>query len=387
MNKIPSVQQLIFDIYHSKGAIRNIKKLKEIVSQKYNIPKCIGYTPFYEDGEETYHGDLLEDIISLLKEFLEKLMLLKKENYNHNLSINELNIEFFRHNSYYTLYLVSNTSSLMYHYGKYGRGRIEETQTLCLKAMQYNFTKMSKVFSTCNDNQQIEPFFQFIIEDTLKLFDFNVSNSPPIEKIQQLDKVENEVIKELIVEKIIEVEKQVPMNIFPSQSQIDIKEQLLQQLKQLTPTQFEHFSLYLISIITEEKNENIKDLAIHNGQVGDGGVDGVFEMKNKLGTYDKYVIQCKRYNRTSIGTPELRNFVGAMADYQIKQGLFITTSKFSKNVSEYIEKVKHSYSISIMDGMKLVEYMIEHNIGIHEVTHIEKVIDLSFFNECKYQLL
>lgn len=391
MNKIPSVEQLIFDVYTicntTKTVAKSITQLRNRILKKHHINDDIKYYSCYQyisnDTEDPY-CELIYDIILWIKLMLEDLKLTYKISYDPNYTAETFTLNFFRKNEYYTFFLIRIAQSYLNDYTyKHNVTSID----LYTKTIDYDFRCFSSLFLDKQPNLlnieksiptiQLNPFFTGIKEDLMKIVHFKVLEQPTLNTTEPQIK---EVIKE--VEKIVEVEKQIS----PKQSNVDIKEQLLKQLKQLTPTQFEHFALYLISVITGEKERNIKDLVIHNGQVGDGGVDGVFEMKNKFGTYDTYVIQCKRYDKASIGRPELQNFVGAMALYQTKQGLFITTSKFSKNVFDYIENVKHTYSILTMDGMKLVEYMIEHNIGVYDVTHIEKVIDTNFFDECKYQI-
>lgn len=371
MNKIPSVQQLIFDvytIYHTKKSYKTPSKLMDFIKNKYKIHTDKMY---YSHIVGHHKNPLLELLVNIIRELITSTGL-DNTKYNPNTQLENFSLDFFRKNQGYTLFLISHL-----HY-----------DVLCHKIDKNNvIDKIQTEYTDFNNTLYPNKPDDFLIglkDDMIKLLSFNFLVTQPMLNTTkpQIKEVIKEVEKIVEVEKIIEVEKPIS----PKQPKTDIKEQLLQQLKQLTPTQFEHFALYLISVITGEKEQNIKDLVIHNGQVGDGGVDGVFQMKNKFGTYDTYVIQCKRYDKASIGRPELQNFVGAMALYQTKQGLFITTSKFSKNVFDYIENVKHTYSILTMDGMKLVEYMIEHNIGVYDVTHIEKVIDTNFFDECKYQI-
>lgn len=159
---------------------------------------------------------------------------------------------------------------------------------------------------------------------------------------------------------------------------IDISEQLLGRLKNLNPTQFEHFALHLIGSIVRDKNDSLDDLITHNGQVGDGGIDGIVKVKRLLGGYDSYFMQCKRYDTSVIGRPELQSFVGSMVYHSITTGIFITTSKFSRQALEYIENIK-GYQIDLIDGKQLVQYMIEHDIGVKSIAI--QAIDDDFFSK------
>ena len=62
------------------------------------------------------------------------------------------------------------------------------------------------------------------------------------------------------------------------------------------------------------------------------------------------------------------------------RGVFITTSKFS---SEAIEYAKHlPQPIILIDGEKLVQLMIEYNVGVTtRQTYEVKRLDLDYFSE------
>ena len=66
----------------------------------------------------------------------------------------------------------------------------------------------------------------------------------------------------------------------------------------------------------------------------DGGKDliGTDQQGNKL--YG----ECKQWTKTTVGRPALQKLRGAMADANIKQGMFITTSRFSKPALEYAKR-------------------------------------------------
>lgn len=156
----------------------------------------------------------------------------------------------------------------------------------------------------------------------------------------------------------------------------NIENALLQRVKALNPTQFEHFALHLIGSIVQDRNDSLDDLITHNGQVGDGGIDGIVKVKRLLGGHDEYFVQCKRYDKTSIGRPELQSFVGAMVIHSIRTGIFITTSKFSKQALEYVEAAK-DFKLDLLDGSQLVKYMIAHGIGVKSIS--QHTIDDEFF--------
>ncbi len=109
----------------------------------------------------------------------------------------------------------------------------------------------------------------------------------------------------------------------------------------------------------------------------DGGIDGIIN-EDRLGL-DVIYVQAKRW-QSNIGRKEIQNFVGALAGYQAHKGIFISTSEFIPNAIEYAKSV--SQKIVLIDGSRLADLMIEHNIGVSTVQTIEiKRLDLDYFED------
>ncbi len=164
----------------------------------------------------------------------------------------------------------------------------------------------------------------------------------------------------------------------PEMEEDTIEGRILKRIKQLSPTQFEHFSIEFIKNIIG--SNNIK--SIHNGQVGDGGIDGIVKIKKPLGSnYEEYYIQCKRYDKTSIGRPELQSFIGAMVGHNAKNGVFITTSYFTKQGIEYIESLPQ-HDIMLINGKQLIKDILDNKIGLKEIPQ-QPILDIDeeFFNQ------
>lgn len=108
----------------------------------------------------------------------------------------------------------------------------------------------------------------------------------------------------------------------------------------------------------------------------DGGIDGIIN-QDKLGL-DKIYVQAKRWKDGVVGRPELQKFVGALSERQATKGIFITTSDFTKEAKEYVEKV--SQNVILINGTMLAKLMIEYNVGvqINYVYEIKK-IDNDYF--------
>ena len=109
----------------------------------------------------------------------------------------------------------------------------------------------------------------------------------------------------------------------------------------------------------------------------DNGIDGTITT-DKLG-FDPILIQAKRYSLDhQVGRPEMQYFAGALGS--VTRGVFITTSSFSKPAIEFTNGYPHA-TISLIDGKKLTELMIEYNLGVSEERTIRlKKLDSDYFD-------
>jgi restriction system protein len=94
------------------------------------------------------------------------------------------------------------------------------------------------------------------------------------------------------------------------------------------------------------------------GGTGDGGIDGVISL-DKLGLERVYV-QAKRWQQ-AVGRPEVQAFYGALAGQRASKGVFITTSAFTSQAAEFARSVER---VVLVDGIKLAELMIDHEVGV-----------------------
>ena len=110
----------------------------------------------------------------------------------------------------------------------------------------------------------------------------------------------------------------------------------------------------------------------------DGGIDGLIN-EDPLGL-DTIYLQAKRYTDNTIGRPDVQAFAGALDMQRAKKGVFITTSKFSREALEYVQLIEKK--IILIDGEKLAALMIQHNLGVTvKETYRVKTIDSDFFSE------
>lgn len=156
-----------------------------------------------------------------------------------------------------------------------------------------------------------------------------------------------------------------------NQLQNKLVDELLDYVITLSPTQFEKLVLGLLVKMGYGD-------AIHTGQSGDEGIDGIIE-EDKLGI-DEIHIQAKRYKiGNNIGRDMLQAFVGALAGQNARKGVFITTSDFTKQAREY---KPNGVKIVKINGVRLAKLMIEYNIGVRSKEIYEvKSLDRSFFEE------
>jgi restriction system protein len=90
-------------------------------------------------------------------------------------------------------------------------------------------------------------------------------------------------------------------------------------------------------------------------------------------------IQAKRWE-TTIGRPELQKFAGALQGQRARKGVFLTTSDFSKEASQYALQI--DTKIALIDGTQLARLMIDHGLGVSLVETYEiNRIDSDYFSE------
>jgi len=90
-------------------------------------------------------------------------------------------------------------------------------------------------------------------------------------------------------------------------------------------------------------------------------------------------IQAKRWQQT-VGRREIQGFVGALAGKQANKGVFITTSRFADSAHEYARSVQQN--VVLIDGSRLAELMIEHNIAVSVAERfVLKKIDNDYFED------
>jgi restriction system protein len=156
-----------------------------------------------------------------------------------------------------------------------------------------------------------------------------------------------------------------------------LRADLLQRILQSSPSFFEEVIINLL--VAMGYGGSHRNAAQQLGRSGDGGVDGVIN-EDRLGL-DRVYVQAKRYVPTStIGRPDVQAFVGSLVGLGATKGVFVTTSSFSSQASDFVRNL--SQRVILIDGQRLTDLMIEHNVGVRIARTVEyKRIDEDFFSE------
>lgn len=150
---------------------------------------------------------------------------------------------------------------------------------------------------------------------------------------------------------------------------------LLEQMSNCDPAFFEQ--LVIDVLIAMGYGGALPEAGIHIGRSGDGGIDGIIN-EDKLGL-DMICVQAKRW-KDCVGRPLVQAFAGSMEAHRAKKGVLITTSKFSRDAHDYVERIERK--IVLIDGQQLAQLMIDYNVGVATArTYVIKRIDSDYFME------
>jgi len=154
-----------------------------------------------------------------------------------------------------------------------------------------------------------------------------------------------------------------------------LRADLLDQLHQVDPFRFEQIVLDLLFAMGYGGSR--EEAAKVTKKSNDEGIDGVIN-EDRLGL-DVIYVQAKRWQGV-VGRKEIQSFVGALAGKQANKGVFITTSGFTSNATDFARHI--SQKVVLIDGPRLADLMIEHNIGVSTVRTIAiKRLDSDYFEE------
>lgn len=155
-----------------------------------------------------------------------------------------------------------------------------------------------------------------------------------------------------------------------------LMDDLMLQVMKMDPYEFEILVMRILGKMgygTETNNVVTK-------KSNDEGIDGIVT-EDQFG-FDKIYIQVKQWSADhQVGRPEIQKFLGAIAGQGGTKGLFITTSDFTSGAKDFVKK-QLNQKIILINGTKLMEYMIKYNVGVSVESIFEiKRIDYDFFSD------
>ncbi len=159
--------------------------------------------------------------------------------------------------------------------------------------------------------------------------------------------------------------------------QSSLAEDLLAAVLSMAPQQFEQLIVDLLLAMGYGGGD--RSMGERIGKSGDGGIDGIIN-EDALGL-DAVYIQAKRYASDSkVGRPALQAFVGSLTGEGANKGVFVTTSDFSKEARDYLNKVQHR--IVLINGDRLARLMIQHEVGVRaRKTYVLRSVDEDYFTD------
>src|ERR1035437_4453967 len=133
---------------------------------------------------------------------------------------------------------------------------------------------------------------------------------------------------------------------------------LLNKVISLSPTFFERLVLDLL-VKMGYGGGKINDAITNIKRSHDDGIVGTIK-EDKLGL-DIIYVQAKRW-QDSVGSPEVMKFCGGLTAHHANKGVMITTSHFSKDAVEFVNKIPQK--LVLIGGKQLASLMIDHNVGV-----------------------
>lgn len=200
---------------------------------------------------------------------------------------------------------------------------------------------------------------------------------PSFLEFQNLSKNDNETYEEVNSEELHDQTPEENLDKAYHNIRKTLAVELINKVIELSPSFFERLVVELL--VKMGYGGSMKDAGKAIGKSGDEGIDGTIK-EDKLGL-DIIYVQAKRWKPGNIvGRPDIQKFVGALAGQGAKNGIFLTTSNFTKEALDY--SPKNETKIVLIDGEKLAQLMIDYSIGCttQQIYELKK-IDNDYFGE------
>ncbi|MDO4707098.1 MAG: restriction endonuclease [Porphyromonadaceae bacterium] len=203
-----------------------------------------------------------------------------------------------------------------------------------------------------------------------------------LDTVRNLDAQKSHKNKEknkIIISKALKDDNNTPADII-DQAYQEIKDmrkqEVLSIILQKKPGEFERLTLVLLKAMGY--GGSIEGAHKQTKLSNDGGIDGIIK-EDVLGLGHIY-IQAKRYALDiNVGKPAIQQFVGAISAAQSNKGIFITTSDFTQEAYQYVNKLTDK-NIALINGDQLAEYIYEYGLGMQSESVYEiKKLDQDFW--------
>nr|WP_281732719.1 restriction endonuclease [Franconibacter sp. IITDAS19] len=147
----------------------------------------------------------------------------------------------------------------------------------------------------------------------------------------------------------------IEMKKMAKQQRDKVKQEIAACLRNLPPEKFENFCRIFL------KRYGFSKMAL-TSRGRDGGIDIYGLLKVGIANM-RVAVQCKRYALDNkVGRPAISGFRGDITG-EYEQGIFITTSSFTKE-AEDISFKPGCVPVILIDGEQLAEFMLERQIGV-----------------------
>jgi restriction system protein len=173
-------------------------------------------------------------------------------------------------------------------------------------------------------------------------------------------------------------EQETPLELLDSSYQALRKataEELLSRLRVCSSAFFERV---VVKLLLAMGYGGVAGDGLVTGKPGDGGIDGIIR-EDKLGL-DVVCIQAKRW-ADSVGRPTVQGFVGSMDFIRAKKGVILTTSQFTREALDFVDRIEGK-KVVLIAGERLAELMLDHGVGV-TTTKVYELREVSndFFEE------
>lgn len=134
-----------------------------------------------------------------------------------------------------------------------------------------------------------------------------------------------------------------------------VREEAFDRVMSIDDEQFEQFCKILVEEVEQPPHIELTPFS------GDGGIDVRGHFGYEL-LQPQFGVQAKQFEN-SIGSPAMRNFVGALQQHHYQCGVFITTSEYSSGAKELAEQ-QETRPIQLVDRNRLLDVMFEYEVGV-----------------------